>query len=101
MGGPHDQDHSRWSLSPGLEPTEFAFDREHRLLFAACGDRPVVVMSTVDGHVVTTLPIGKGVGGVEVGLYGEMGFRALSFPGLLAQAESVLVRREPRREHQE
>jgi DNA-binding beta-propeller fold protein YncE len=54
---------SRWSLAPGLEPTGLALDRAHQLLFAACGNQIMVVLSAVDGKVVTTLPIGNGVDG--------------------------------------
>ena len=55
---------AHWSLAPGLEPTGLALDREHQLLFAVCGNQLMVVMSAVDGKVVTTLPIGNGVDGV-------------------------------------
>jgi DNA-binding beta-propeller fold protein YncE len=54
---------SRWPLAPGLEPTGLALDRDHQLLFAVCGNQLMVVLSAVDGHVVTTLPIGTGVDG--------------------------------------
>jgi DNA-binding beta-propeller fold protein YncE len=54
---------SRWSLAPGLGPTGLALDREHQLLFAACSNQLMVVLSAVDGKVVTTLPIGNGVDG--------------------------------------
>ena len=55
---------SHWSLAPGVGPTGLALDREHQLLFAVCGNQLMVVMSAVDGKVVTTLPIGNGVDGV-------------------------------------
>jgi DNA-binding beta-propeller fold protein YncE len=54
---------AHWSLAPGTGPTGLALDREHQLLFAACDNQLMVVMSAADGHVVTTLPIGKGVDG--------------------------------------
>jgi DNA-binding beta-propeller fold protein YncE len=55
---------AHWSLAPGVGPTGLALDREHQLLFAVCGNQLMVVMSAVDGKVVTTLPIGNGVDGV-------------------------------------
>jgi YVTN family beta-propeller protein len=54
---------ARWPLAPGEHPTGLAIDAAHHLLFSACANRLLVVTSTEDGHVVATLPIGKGVDG--------------------------------------
>ena len=51
----------QWSLAPGEDPTGMAIDTRNHLLFIGCGNQMMVVMSTHDGHVTTTLPIGSGV----------------------------------------
>jgi DNA-binding beta-propeller fold protein YncE len=53
----------RWSLAPGEAPTGLAIDREHRRLFAGCGNRLMVILDADSGNVVATLPIGEGVDG--------------------------------------
>ncbi len=52
---------ARWPLTPGAEPTGLAIDRQHRRLFAGCGNKLMVIMNADNGHIVTTLPIGSGV----------------------------------------
>jgi DNA-binding beta-propeller fold protein YncE len=54
----------RWSLAPCEEPSGLAIDREHRRLFAVCGNKLMAVVNGDTGHVMTTLPIGSGVDGV-------------------------------------
>jgi len=54
---------SRWPLAPGEEPTGLALDVKHHLLFSACANQLMVVMSADDGTIVATVPIGKGVDG--------------------------------------
>ena len=56
---------AHWPLAPGEEPTGLALDPAHRLLFAGCANEKMVVLNADTGKVVTTLPIGKGVDGVE------------------------------------
>lgn len=51
----------QWPLAPGEDPTGMAIDTQNHLLFIGCGNQMMVVMSTHDGHVTTTLPIGSGV----------------------------------------
>lgn len=55
---------SRWPLAPGEEPTGLAIDREHRRLFAACGNKKLVVLDANTGRKVADLPIGDRVDGV-------------------------------------
>ena len=52
---------SRWPLAPCEEPTGLALDAEHRRLFVGCGNRLMAVVDADGGHVVATLPIGRGV----------------------------------------
>ncbi len=54
----------RWPLSPGEEPTGLALDREHRRLFAVCGNRLMAILDADSGNVVATPAIGDGVDGV-------------------------------------
>ena len=54
----------RWTLSPGEEPTGLALDREHRRLFAVCGNRLMVVLDADSGSMIATTAIGDGVDGV-------------------------------------
>lgn len=51
----------RWRLAPCEEPSGLAMDRDHRRLFAGCGNKLMAVVDADTGHVVTTLPIGRGV----------------------------------------
>jgi DNA-binding beta-propeller fold protein YncE len=46
------------------DPTSLAMDNAHMRLFAACGNRTLVVVNAVDGSKVTTLPIGPGADAV-------------------------------------
>jgi DNA-binding beta-propeller fold protein YncE len=55
---------SRWPLAPGEEPTGLAMDREHRRLFAACGNQKLVVLDANTGRRIADLPIGDRVDGV-------------------------------------
>jgi DNA-binding beta-propeller fold protein YncE len=50
-----------WSLAPCEEPSGLAIDREHRRLFAGCGNKLMAVVDGDSGKVLTTLPIGAGV----------------------------------------
>ena len=42
-----------------------ALDIENNRLFAVCGNAMMVIMDAIDGHIVTTLPIGDGCDGVK------------------------------------
>ena len=53
-----------WPLAPGESPTGLAIDREHHRLFAACGNKLLVVLDSDSGRVVATVPIGTGPDGV-------------------------------------
>jgi DNA-binding beta-propeller fold protein YncE len=48
-----------WSVSPGEEPTGLAFDKGHHRLFAACGNKKLVVLDSDSGKVVGTPAIGE------------------------------------------
>ncbi|MBS0393120.1 MAG: PQQ-binding-like beta-propeller repeat protein [Proteobacteria bacterium] len=49
---------ARWPLGPGEEPTGLAMDRAGGRIFAACGNRLLVVVDIATGRVVATAPIG-------------------------------------------
>ncbi len=55
---------SRWPLAPGEEPSGLAMDREHRRLFAGCGNHHLIVLDADLGRRVADLPIGDRVDGV-------------------------------------
>jgi YVTN family beta-propeller protein len=52
---------SHWPLGEGEEPSGLAFDRKHGRLFAVCGNKKLVVLDSLSGKIVATLPIGAGV----------------------------------------
>jgi DNA-binding beta-propeller fold protein YncE len=51
----------RWPLAPCDSPSGMAIDREHRRLFIGCHNEMMAVMDAATGHVITTVPIGRGV----------------------------------------
>jgi DNA-binding beta-propeller fold protein YncE len=54
-----------WPIAPGEEASGLAIDNETHRLFAVCGNKLMVVVDAVDGHVVANLPIGDGCDGVK------------------------------------
>jgi DNA-binding beta-propeller fold protein YncE len=54
-----------WPIAPGEEASGLALDTETNRLFAVCGNKLMVVVDAVDGHVVANLPIGDGCDGVK------------------------------------
>jgi DNA-binding beta-propeller fold protein YncE len=54
-----------WSIAPGEEPTGLALDNETHRLFSVCSNKLMVIVDALDGHIVTTLPIGDGCDGVK------------------------------------
>jgi len=54
-----------WTIAPGEEASGLALDNETHRLFAVCSNKLMVVVDAIDGHVVTTLPIGDGCDGVK------------------------------------
>jgi YVTN family beta-propeller protein len=56
---------ARWPLAPCEAPTGLAFDPRTRRLFAGCESKHLAVVDADSGKVITTLPIGPGVDGVE------------------------------------
>ena len=55
---------SRWLLAGCEEPTGQALDRAHNRLFAVCGNKVMVVINSLTGASVATVPIGEGSDGV-------------------------------------
>jgi hypothetical protein len=54
---------AHWPLSQCEEPSGLALDREHRRLFAVCGNKQMAVVNADNGKSVATLPIGQGADG--------------------------------------
>ena len=52
-----------WALGTCEEPTGLAIDTVHHRLFSVCANKQMVILSTEDGHVVATVPIGDGPDG--------------------------------------
>jgi DNA-binding beta-propeller fold protein YncE len=52
---------NRWPLAPCESPSGMAIDREHRRLFIGCHNEMMAVMDADNGHVIATVPIGRGV----------------------------------------
>lgn len=53
---------ARWPVAPGGQPVGMAIDRKSGRLFVGCRKpQKLVVMSTNDGHVLASVPIGAGV----------------------------------------
>jgi YVTN family beta-propeller protein len=56
---------SRWPLAPGEEPSGLAMDRKANRLFAACGNKQMIIMDAATGKVIGDLPTGEGTDGAE------------------------------------
>jgi len=54
----------QWPIAPGEEPSGLAIDNESHRLFMVCDNKLMVVVDALDGHLITTLPIGERVDGV-------------------------------------
>jgi DNA-binding beta-propeller fold protein YncE len=54
-----------WPIAPGEEPSGLAFDNKTNRLFSVCSNKLMVVVDAIDGHIVTTQPIGDGCDGVK------------------------------------
>ena len=58
---------AHWSVSPGGEPVGLALDKEKGRLFIGCRKpQRMVIMSTSDGKVLASLPIGAGVDATKI-----------------------------------
>jgi DNA-binding beta-propeller fold protein YncE len=51
----------RWSVAPAKEPVSLSIDTKTGRLFVGCHSKELVVLSTENGKVVATVPIGEGV----------------------------------------
>jgi YVTN family beta-propeller protein len=54
---------AHWPLAPAEEPTGLTIDRKTNRLFAGCGNKLLAIVSTVDGKLIKTVPIGDGCDG--------------------------------------
>lgn len=50
-----------WPIAPGEEASGMAIDRENHRLFIGCSNKLMVMMDSLSGKVVATVPIGAGV----------------------------------------
>jgi len=50
----------RWSPGTCKHPSTMAIDRPHGRLFVGCGNQQMAVLDAANGHVITTVPIGRG-----------------------------------------
>lgn len=53
-----------WSVAPGASPAGLAIDTKTKRLFSGCGNKLLMVLDAVNGHIVSKLPIGNGCDGV-------------------------------------
>ena len=51
----------RWPIAPGAEATGLAFDEKHHRLFLGCHNNLMLMMDSISGKVLATVPIGAGV----------------------------------------
>lgn len=52
-----------WSVKPGIEPSGLAIDKINHRLFSVCDNKLMVVLNSLTGKLVCTLPIGENVDG--------------------------------------
>ena len=72
---------THWAVAPGGQPVGMSIDAEKGRLFIGCrGPQNLIVMRTVDGKVLSALPIGPSVDATKVD--GSQGF--VSTPGALS-----------------
>jgi len=50
-----------WPLDPGEEPTGMSFDAKNHFLLVGCSNSMMVVMSSTNGKIVSTVPAGAGI----------------------------------------
>jgi DNA-binding beta-propeller fold protein YncE len=50
-----------WPIAPGVAGSGLSIDAEHHRLFIGCGNQLLVMMDSMTGQVLATVPIGKGV----------------------------------------
>ncbi|MCG6553541.1 MAG: hypothetical protein L7F77_14555, partial [Candidatus Magnetominusculus sp. LBB02] len=53
----------RYALNPSEEPTGMGIDAENHRIFSGCHNKLMVVLDTVSGKVIASLPIDEGVDG--------------------------------------
>jgi YVTN family beta-propeller protein len=52
---------NRWPIAPGESASGMAFDAKNHRLFLGCDNQLMVMMDSVSGKVLASVPIGKGV----------------------------------------
>ena len=67
---------NRWPIAPGEEATGMGIDRAHHRLFLGCGNAKLVVLDSLNGRVVATLPVGKGIDGAAFDTGTQLAFTA-------------------------
>ena len=56
----------RWPLAPGTEPTGLAYETATHRLYAACGNKLLVVLDARTGKILGTAPTGAGTDGLAL-----------------------------------
>jgi len=52
----------QWPVAPGRTPAGLAVDETNHRLFVSCGNKMLVMLDSIKGSVITTVPIGEGSG---------------------------------------
>jgi hypothetical protein len=79
---------ARWPTAPGTAPTGLSIDRQRHRLFCGCrGGKVMVILSTDDGHVISSIPIGTTVDATA--FYKGMGFASCADGTLTIAVETA------------
>lgn len=73
----------RWPLAPCVEPSGLAIDAAHRRLFAACGNKMMVIVNADTGKIVATPAIGDAPDGAEFDPATQLAFSSNGGSGTL------------------
>lgn len=65
---------AHWAVAGCEDPSGQGVDRKNQLLFLACANKEMAVVSYADGHLVTTVPIGAGTDGAAFDAGTRMAF---------------------------
>ncbi|HZK77192.1 MAG TPA: YncE family protein, partial [Candidatus Kapabacteria bacterium] len=65
-----------WPVAPGDAPSALAMDQGKDRLFIGCDNQLMIVMDSRNGHVITTVPIGKGIDAAVFDPFTSLAFAA-------------------------
>ncbi len=72
-----------WPVTPGESPSGLAIDRAHGMLFSACGNGKMAIVSTATGKVVAMPTIGDGPDAARFSVDGGYAFSSNGESGTL------------------